>query len=227
MIDMNTLRKIHLYLIKYYSLPIFEGFRLFLEAVLSACRIREIALVAYHSGVLIRWFDYIGRSEGTAKGGNKFLVPVNAREVDRIRRPRRSALEYLALTTSNRESLVFFSPSLGDDVAVLFTADSDLSFRQRIRWDHKMLITAPHHGSEENKYAYERFRQDTCSRISDVVWVRSDGKFKERPGPSYLSGPGTRYCTICCGCDSPKQNVRLVFRQGIWQPVSTRKCCCK
>jgi len=217
----------------YYPLPRlywrnYERFSLFIEALSAATRIRQISLAAFRSGALIRWFDFIGNREQDSSGGRAgFLIPVNAQEVTRIHRPRRSALMYLALTKSNRESLVFMAPSTDDSPAILFTADSDLSFNQPISWTPGMLITAPHHGSEKNKKAYDRFRRETCSNIKDVTWVRSDGRFKGRPGPSYLQAPGTRYCTICRGSMLPKQNVRLVSQLNTWQPISTRTCCCK
>jgi len=205
----------------------YERFRLFVEALSAAVRIRQISLAAFRSGALIRWFDFIGGGRQVSSGGiGGFLIPVNAREIVRIRRPKRSALEYLALTASNRESLVFMSPSTHNSPAMLFTADSDLSFSQPIGWTSGMLITAPHHGSEDNKKAYDRFREDTSNNIKDVTWVRSDCCSRSRPGPSYLQSPGTRYCTICRGSMLPKQNVRLVFQLNTWKPVCTRICCC-
>lgn len=80
-----------------------NAFQLFLEAVSAASMIRNIALAAYHSGTMIRWFEY----DQTRSGGGlpDFLVPINSCEIARIQRPR-YAFDYLALTTSNRESLV-------------------------------------------------------------------------------------------------------------------------
>ena len=199
--------------------------KLLLEALCAGNRIRNIVLLAYHSGALIRWFNY---NEFKNEGGKSdFLIPINSEEVIKIKRPRRTALEYLALTTSNKESLVFMSPSTNDTPAILFTADSDLSFKQKIDWESKMLITAPHHGSKLNAYAYKRFKKDTNNKITDVVWVRSDMKSKRRPCELYLKAPGKKYCTICRSCNLPKQNVRLIYKNNRWVPISTRECCCK
>jgi hypothetical protein len=202
---------------------------LIIEAISASDLIRQIFLAACRSGSSIRWFNYIGyNGRINASGGMPdLLVPVNAIEVVQIRRPRRSALEYIALTRSNKQSLVFVSPKDKLNSGVLFTADSDLSFKQVVPWHDGMIITSPHHGSESNKYAYTRFLQETASDI-DVVWVRSDGKFLQRPGKSYLGVYGRKYCTLCRGCKLPKQNVKMVFSRlnSIWKPVRTRKCRC-
>lgn len=200
--------------------------RLLIEALSAATNIIQISIAALHSGALIRWFDYIGQGQQSGGGGaSNFLIPVNSKEIARIRRPKRSALKYLALTTVNKESLVFMCPRGNGSPPILFTADSDLSFNQPISWGNGMLITAPHHGSEDNTNAYKRFRKDTNNAIEDVVWVRSDGRFKGRPGNSYLQSPGRRYCTLCRG-GQLKQNLRFISKPNIWQPVSTKTCHC-
>lgn len=209
--------------------PSNKRLKLIVEAVSASDLIRQIVLAAYRSGSLIRWFDYIGNNNQiNASGGiHDLLQPVNAVEVVRIRRPKRSALEYIALTRSNKQSLVFMSPKDKLSSGVLFTADSNLSFSQVVPWHDRMIITSPHHGSESNKYAYMRFFQETAGEI-DVVWVRSDGKFIHRPGKSYLGVSGRKYCTLCRGCKLPKQNVKMVFSilNYVWKPIKTRKCRC-
>lgn len=197
--------------------------QLFIEAISAATLIREISLAAYRTGALIRWFKYDRASSNGGIPG--VLVPLNACEVLHLRRYRWSALKFLALTTSNKQSLVFLSPANGEEPAVLFTADSDLSFSQTIPWSDGMIITAPHHGSEDNNYAYGRFARETANNL-DVIWVRSDGRFKARPGNSYLTVRGSRFCTLCRGSKYPKQDVRLRVVAQRWKPIFTRKCCC-
>lgn len=205
-----------------------ERFRLFVEALSAATRIREISLAAYHMGASIRWFEYDNGSysENRSNRGGipNYLEPINAREILRIRRRRWSALAFLALTTSNKQSLVFLSPADDEGPAILFTADSDLAFSQNIPWSDGMIITAPHHGAEANKNAYQRFARETRNKL-DVIWVRSDGRFKTRPGKSYLNAHGDRYCTLCRGRNDPKQDVRFEVDSGKWRPDdSTKKC---
>jgi len=205
-----------------------EKFCLFLEALSAAERIRAISSAAYHKGALIRWFEY--DSKQNSEGEPDFLMPLNAREILQMRRGRWTALEYLALTTWNKQSLVFLSPDNDNGPAVLFTADSDLSFSgedgiEKLPWSNGMVITAPHHGSEDNARAYKRFSGE-AGNCSDIVWVRSDGRFEARPGHSFLTVYGSRFCTHCRGSNRPKQDVRLTVKSGKWQPVSTKNCCC-
>jgi len=214
----------------FYDLkPLNKRLKLMVEAASASYLIRQIFLAAYRSGSLIRWFDYVGNNNQiNASGGIRdLLVPVNAVEVGQIRRPKRSALEYIALTRSNKQSLVFASPKDEFSSGVLFTADSDLSFSQAVPWDDQMIITSPHHGSESNRYAYIRFSQETA-REKDVVWVRSDGNFMRRPGRSYLAISGRKYCTRCRNCELRKQNVKMTFSKlnRVWKPIKTRKCRC-
>lgn len=206
-----------------------KKYRLIEKAAKASNLIREIVLTAYCSGSLIRWYDYVGNHKCSNPSGgiSNFLVPVNAVEVTKIRRRRKSALEYVALTTVNKHSLVFLSPNDEVSPGVLFTADSDLSFYQRIPWHDQMIITSPHHGSENNRNAYLRFNRETSGKLS-VVWVRSDRRSR-RPGKSYLKVKGDKYCTVCRGSILPKQNVQLAFSKfnNAWQPFNnTRKCQC-
>lgn len=227
----SVFQKFYLSQRKLYKLqPLNKKLRLIVEAISASNLIRQIFLAAYHSGSLIRWFDYVGnKGQIRASGGiQDLLIPVNAVEVSQIRRPKRSALRYIALTRSNKESLVFVSPKDEFCSGVLFTADSDLSFNQTIPWHtSQMIITSPHHGSESNRHAYKRFYQETPGEM-DVVWVRSDGKFIKRPGKSYLGVNGRKYCTWCRNSGLPKQNVKMIFSKlsNVWKPIKTRKCLC-
>jgi len=199
---------------------------LLLKALSGANLIREITIAACHAGSPIKWFDYIGNRPMHAFGGlSDLLVPVNAVEVARIKRPRRSALRYVLLTIQNEQSLVFMSPNDEEKPGALFTADSDLSFYQQIQWHDRMIITSPHHGSEANKKAYVRFSNEARG-IEDVVWVRSDRKSNSRPGKSYVTSSGRKYCTWCRHSKLPKQDVRLELAHNAWRSVGTQKCQC-
>lgn len=129
---------------------------------------------------------------------------------------------------SNKRSLVFSSPNKSDKSEVLFSADSDFKFKQDIDWSSGMLITVPHHGSEENSFAYSRFRNETNGLLKKISWVRSDKRFRKRPGQSFRSAIGTKYCTICSNSTLPKQNVELITTNVEWVPrtPSVRKCSC-
>jgi hypothetical protein len=112
---------------------------------------------------------------------------------------------YIALTEANEQSLVFMSPNKDGDPGVVFTADSKLSFCQQISWHDRIIITAPHHGSEANQHAYSRFKNETGG--IDVCWVRSDGRFLKRPGKSFVTINSRKFCTLCRNSALRKQDV--------------------
>uniref|UniRef100_UPI00321FAA9E hypothetical protein n=1 Tax=Thermogutta sp. TaxID=1962930 RepID=UPI00321FAA9E len=182
--------------------------RLLLESILAAKRIRQIALTAYHRGIPVRWFEY---DRTNPSGGCSWLKPVNSRQIARVIRAQPPQfLNLLALTVWNKESLVFWASPPYAGAGVLFTADSDLKGVQIPILDGA-IVTAPHHGSEANKGVY--------SLISaPVIWIRSDGRFKNRPCPEYLQAQGKRFCTLCRNSPDPKQAVTLWHRSDMWVP---------
>ena len=196
------------------------------SAIDAANRIRNIANAAFHQGIPVRWFEYDTANPG---GGELKLRPLNAREVKRARSFGGSLLHLLALTVSNRESLVFLSPQTNEYPDVLFTADSDLDGISLPTHLHGAVITAPHHGSEANANAYRLVGKATGCANSSVTWVRSDGRYKKRPGVTYC-GLSSRFCTLCrlsAGQVTPKQAVCLVSDRTTWVPTrSTSRCAC-
>lgn len=193
--------------------------KLFGEAIRATERIRAIARAASYRNIPIRWFEF---NNSTAKGGvSGILEPVNSEEISRSKNYLGSALRYLALTTSNRESLVFCSPASDDFSGVLFLADSDLSFKQPVPADVQ-LFTAPHHGSEANAHAYTRLKMG-----KDAILVRSDARIGNRPGRTYLSQNAKKYCTVCKGGAMAKQPVRFQVTNGRWQAYNSPRCLCR
>jgi hypothetical protein len=192
--------------------------RLFLESILAARRIRQIALTAYHRGIPVRWFEYDPTSPS---GGRSWLRPVNSRQMARVIPAQPSVLlALLALTVWNKEGLVFWASPPYAGAGVFFTADSDLK-GVRIPPLDGAIVTAPHHGSEANKGVY--------SLISaPVVWIRSDGRFKNRPCPEYLQAQGKRFCTLCRNTPYSKQAVTLWWRHDKWVcGRGVRECSCR
>lgn len=195
--------------------------QLLLQALSAASRIRDIAVACIHRGILIRWFRH---SQTQANGGKPgLLTPLNAIEISRIRHTR--ALRWLALSTANRLSLTLCSPPLERYPGIVFTADSDLRFSAQIPWSPDMIVTAPHHGSEANRSAYSRFHRDIKDEF-DVIWIRSDGNYKSRPGSSYLR-ERQRFCTLCRSQGAPKQAVALAVKNGHWAPTQAHVCACR
>lgn len=187
--------------------------KVFIEAINTADKIRKLAILAYHSGAKIRWFEF--NSKKTPQGGENFLKPVNSREIFRISK-HRSALDYLALSKANKESLVFYSPGENNGAGILFSADSDFSFEfQYPQIVSSSIITAPHHGSETNSNAYDVLKKHNILS-NDSILVRSDGRFKSRPGISYLNSKAEKACTICRPFNQTKQDVIYESNGSVW-----------
>ncbi len=200
------------------------GVQLLWSAIDAASRIRAIAIETFHRGIPVRWleFDTVKPSGGVAN-----LQPVNARQVARVRPLVGPLLAFLALTVWYKQSLVLWSPPTDEHPGVLFTADSDLS---GIRIPCQLagaIATAPHHGSEANANAYAVVKLAAGRNSPSVTWVRSDGSYQSRPGPTYLSLPSRRFCTLCRNPTLSKQAVHLSAQGGSWAPQGTHPCQCR
>lgn len=183
--------------------------QLWADCLDAAERIRRIAKGARDVGARLRWFDYAEFRWCRAPSGGVagLLEPVNSVELSpRVAKRRLTAFEYLRLSVANAESLVFHAPA-GNEPSVLFCADSDLSFDLPVRTG--ALVTAPHHGSESNSVAY-----GAVGKVApQVTWVRSDGRFQKRPGPTFREQLST-YCTRCRGKTAPGQVVRFASAES-------------
>jgi hypothetical protein len=199
--------------------------RLLWSAIKAADRIRDIAINAFGRKIPVRWFEF---DTINPSGGVSELQPVNAREVARVRPRVGPLLDWLALTVSNKESLVFWSPPTEHHPGVLFTADSDLAgAKLPLKLDHA-IATAPHHGSEANANAYRAVALANTHGTPSITWVRSDGKYLSRPGSTYLGLAPRRLCTLCRrtgGIWATKQAVRLYSQSGAWTQHKTNLVC--
>lgn len=197
----------------------------FLKLFYDASRIREIAVLAMQKCKKIRWFEY--DSKKLASGGELYFQPVNCQEVHKLYGKKISPLEYLALTSSNRESLVFYTPGIENFIdGVLYSADSDYSFSQGIPSDIGIhpIITVPHHGSISNECSYTTTQVATFVGNPFTTLVRSDGNYQSRPGPIYKSLQLKKYCTRCNGFTSG-QSIQLVPTGNSWSSLKHRCSC--
>ena len=140
-----------------------------------------------------------------------------------------NAYQYLMLTLSNKESLVFYSPELNNNAPVLFTADSDLVGAQVpfIGVQNPPIVTSPHHGSEANANAYTTVTSWFKHLDSPPLWIRSDSKSRTRPGNSYLR-QANRICTLCNDGKDAKQFIEIDTHNSQWvKTAKTRACSCK
>lgn len=189
----------------YLNTPIFM-------ALYKTCSIIRASLL---SGSHIRWFKYF-KQEVRYKC-NYDLIAMNARETGITIYGDINLQKAIYLTTINKESLVFLFDS-EDLPNVLFCADSDLSFcSSKIQLKENSIVTAPHHGSEDNQAAY------SIINGNHLYFVRSDRSQAKRPGETYLQ-QDTRYCTICRN-KTPKQKVELNYQHGLFSTLA-KFCTC-
>ena len=196
--------------------------RLLVEALCAVERIRTIALEAFRRGIAVRWFEH---DPDHPSGGTSYLQPISCRQMVRMVPAREDALvACLALSVANRESLVFLNPPTETAPGVLFTADSDLQGVRLPPLEH-VIVTAPHHGSEANRGAYTRVARVA---MQSITWVRSDGRFRSRPGQAYLNRQERKVCTLCRGTPVPKQSVVFYARGARWvRGKGVRTCGCR
>lgn len=180
---------------------------LFLHAIKTAKRIHDIAAQAMRHNVNVRWFDFQSFIDHRQASGGEpgLLVPLNAVELVEPP-PANTFMQFLTrLTPVNEQSLVFLSREDDDPLCrtidVVFTADSPLgdgfeyakSFLPQSEPDRWAIATAPHHGSDNNRIAYDHLNQ----MIPVLLWVRSGG-LESHPGEKFRHLPmWQRACTHC------------------------------
>ncbi|WP_345989301.1 hypothetical protein WCX18_02570 [Sulfurimonas sp. HSL1-2] len=207
----------------HYHFKSLTQYELFIDAIDTAKKIKELAVLAYNAGAKIRWFEF--NKDKAAYGGEIYLRPVNSQEIVRISPPL-NALMYLYVSKANRESLVFYSTDNYGTTSVLFSADSDFSFNQNIpNLSASSIITAPHHGSEHNQKAYTRLRTFIHDK---TIFVRSDGKYKTRPGITFKQLSCKKICTLCNTLNSNKQDITFTTNKTGWtKKKGTSWCHCQ
>ncbi|WP_338508073.1 MBL fold metallo-hydrolase [Pseudomonas poae] len=205
-----------------------EQTTLFIELIDALDRIMLVALLALHHEIPIRWFEY--DTTHPSGGIENVLVPLNAREIQ-FHKPRdNSVMDVIGLTVVNKESLVLWAPPAQSMPGVLFCADSQLTDIDLSAIAlNNAICTAPHHGSSDNDCAYghiSRAFQDSQS----LVWARSDGRYRQRPGVAYLNTTN-RFCTVCRPAETAPyqtaaQHLNFTPSNGRWTPDGTRQCNC-
>ena len=204
-----------------------QGVPLLRSAIDAADRIRKIALAAFHRGIPVRWFEY---DTTNPEGGLPWLQPLNSRQLTEVAVTDLSLLALLALTVANQERLVFWSPPEESHPGVLFTADSDLAHVNLPVQLNGAIATAPHHGAEANAKAYVAVSGASPSAAPSLTWVRSDGRYRGRPGPGYIALQARRICTLCRSSNTftPRHEVQLFARRGVWtRHTTTHVCSCR
>lgn len=186
------------------------------QARLAAIRIAKIAVAAINRKCVIRWFDFQEfQNLRQCNGGENWLSPLNSVEATTHKITKYSNLGLLALSVANKESLTFYS-NVDDEPSVVFSADSDFRNVTLPKLSNP-LVTAPHHGSPDNKSVYGLFQMPSS-------WVRSDMKTPARPCQEYTQLQN-KYCTQCKN-QTHKQTLTFHSCGGNWLPQNTNSCKC-
>jgi ribonuclease BN (tRNA processing enzyme) len=180
----------------------------------SACSMVKNSL---SSGAYVRWFKYKNAEQSIDCGNN--MIAINSIETGVTIYDPIQLAKALLLTTINKESLVFLF-NHNHFPNVLFAADSDLKFSKSISLKDNSIVTAPHHGSDENKKAY------SIIVGKNLCFVRSDSFNNTRPCNTYIDQLN-RYCTRCRNA-SNEQKVILEFDGNSMSPTNgTNPCTCQ
>jgi Metallo-beta-lactamase superfamily len=168
----------------------------FFKKYLSANKIsliHELLAELKRKKIPIVWLEYIKNHENLQVDSKIALFGQNINYV-LSSNPFTSDEELiLALTTINRQSLVFkyCFTSLPN---ILFCSDSNLNFLKTISLGAHSIVTAPHHGADANKNVYKKVKGN------NLIYVRSDEIMSynnSRPCTAYKALKEIKYCTIC------------------------------
>lgn len=193
--------------------------KLFSNQLFNLSNILEIAHLALEKGAKIRWFF------PEDKETNNSYEPFNAKnskEIVRLKkiRDKYSFFKLLYLTPENKYSLVF-EYIKNEKPLILFTADSDLRFINNpgLTYDESIVVTAPHHGSEENSQAYGKINGQA------IIFLRSGGSQNSLPGKTFLKLKNDKYCNKCLFKNSPEQQLKFTYNVS-WNYVKGYYCKC-
>ncbi|MBQ6080128.1 MAG: MBL fold metallo-hydrolase [Muribaculaceae bacterium] len=188
--------------------------------------IMEIAVWAYQRGCKIKWFEPT-KSFTRIPIPNSNFIALNStlkRQVKKLKDL--SAFAYaLYLTVENEYSLVF-EYCKGNIPIIRFSADSDCEFPgPQSSYEHEIIVTAPHHGSEANANVYDAIDP---KNQDNIIWIRSDALNKTQGRPcSDFKLRKNKYCLTCKNRIRNKK-IEVCFEYDIlirqWKSISGYQC---
>ena len=107
------------------------------------------------------------------------------------------------------------------DVPVIrFSSDSGCICQYPIPYDNNIIITAPHHGSNdvENLKVYDNIKGD------NIIWVRTYHPTIKTPCDKFLNQPN-RYCLNCPKIGS--NQIDFTYDGFLWDWQEGNKCICE
>lgn len=211
---------------------------LFHRVLRTARAIQRIAVSALRHRIPVRWFDFGRFEKGSGPSGGivDLIRPLNAVQIAAppLRPPSSKALFFaLTLSRQNVESLVFQRVETEDEPGVIFCADSRLAFGIGAPGKpfqlpnpapaRRSLVTAPHHGSRVNDYAYGVLQKWLSE---ELLVIRNGGMHKQSLGE--YRNCSERRCVACPQCPAPfgRQVVHVGSTSPDWKwpPIASRDC---
>ncbi|WP_339783455.1 MBL fold metallo-hydrolase [Paenibacillus sp. FSL R7-0313] len=192
----------------------------------------KIATIALEKGIQIRWFEY-RKDAPLIIHKEDPLIALNSKEVLRMKRFKSSTEFLLQLVSQSRKSVtnqrcLVFSTNWKNKKTppILLTADSYLEGKEvdKAKFKRGMIITVPHHGSKNNKDAFDKIKSKIEShRIDRTKWIKSYHS-KAALDSWYLrdileiKGGTKRYCTKC-------ENEHIEFKsiKREWKRIKAKK----
>lgn len=133
-------------------------------------KIVKLIIVSIKSGAHIRWLKYVNKYHNNKIAHHYDLFALNSYETTIMQYNESQLLNALfCLTSINKESLVFLY-NYNNLPNILFTSESDFKFMNNkpIQLNDFSIVTAPHHGSQENSNVYQLITG------KDLIYVRCD-----------------------------------------------------
>lgn len=209
-----------------------ESRKFFAEAMDTAKAIRKISISAINHNIRVRWFDFgkFKSSEMPSGGNPGLLEPLCSVEVEPVPHSMQKMSNIalfvsLRLSRQNVESLVFYRPEDQDSPGVLFLGDSRLAYgvnrpEENFPLNHdrpkrKIIVTAPHHGSDKNDRAYKVLEEWLDD--NEPIFIRNGGQSNQKLN-AYLQYENRR-CAQCVQCHGKTWNqwVAVNAYAGDWQ----------
>lgn len=184
-------------------------------------KIHKILYLCLLKDIKIRWLKYYKKTIDKPISFHYNVYGLNCKQVPAVSYKRIDKLikAILYLSKENRESLVLKYDEEGHP-NILYCSDSDFSFynKKKYRLANKSIVTAPHHGSKENKQVYDIIQG------KNLVYVRTYHR-RVSPCKKYLS-KNKRYCTKCITKNN-STTISLSYINNNWsQNSSTKPCTC-
>lgn len=191
-------------------------------------RIIDIVKLAHTNNCKIRWFQSWGdkctfysidSNVCSNLPSNISFMALNSLPISNIPLLKSvgNVIKAIYLTTVNEFSLAF-EFYYNDIPVVRFSADSGCTC-QKQPYVNDIIITAPHHGSDDPK----NVNVYNSINGNNIIWVRSDFINKKRPGKAFKNLTN-KYCLRCNHNSVKESEIIFEYKHNTWNNKKGIKC---